>query len=64
MISIVIEKIKKTFDNADNFWICLFFSSFQGFGAVSVALATKALHLVEELMNDLQLEGLYQDMVN
>ncbi|VDI53159.1 E3 ubiquitin-protein ligase UBR4, partial [Mytilus galloprovincialis] len=37
-------------------------SSFQGFGAVSVALATKALHLVEELMNDLQLEGLYQDM--
>ena len=37
-------------------------SSFQGFGAVSVALATKALHLVQELMNDLQLEGLYQDM--
>ncbi|XP_052093919.1 E3 ubiquitin-protein ligase UBR4-like [Mytilus californianus] len=37
-------------------------SSFQGFGAVSVALAIKALRLVEELMNDLQLEGFYQDM--
>ena len=31
---------------------------------MSVALATKALHLVQELMNDLQLEGLYQDMVS
>ncbi|XP_069121893.1 E3 ubiquitin-protein ligase UBR4-like isoform X2 [Argopecten irradians] len=36
-------------------------SSFHGFGALSVALASKAERLVQELLDDLQVEGVVQE---
>ena len=39
-------------------------SSSQGFGVLSVALCSKALQLLKELLDDLQIEGFLSDIVS
>lgn len=39
------------------------FSTSQGFGVLSVALCSKAIQLLKELLDDLQIEGFLSDTV-
>lgn len=48
----------------NKYFFIFFFSTSQGFGVLSAALCSKAIHLLKELLDDLQIEGFLSDTVS